>query len=64
VKIIGPENLPSEVPNHASQLFSKNISNFLSLLIKDNNITYDEEDEIIKGTLICRSGETLFGQST
>ena len=63
VTIIGPTNLPSEVANHASQLYSKNLSNFLSLLIVDGKIEINEEDEIIKGTLISKDGEFLFGKS-
>lgn len=60
IKIMGPTNLPSEVANHASQLYSKNLSNFLNLLIVDGEIVINEEDEIIKGTLICKDGEWRF----
>jgi len=61
VTIMGPTNLVSEVPNHASQLYSKNLSNFLNLLIADGNVEINEKDEIVKGTLICREGEWLYG---
>ncbi|MGL1892250.1 MAG: Re/Si-specific NAD(P)(+) transhydrogenase subunit alpha [Spirochaetaceae bacterium] len=57
VKIIGSTNLPSEVANHSSQLYSKNISNFIHLLIKDGELNMNMEDEIIEKTLICREGE-------
>ena len=62
VMIIGPYNLPSQVAYHASQLYSKNISSFLGLLIKEGEIDINEEDEIIKATLISREGEFLFGK--
>jgi len=64
VKVMGPANLPSQVPNHASQLYSKNLSNFLGLLIKEGIPEINEDDEIIRGTLISREGEFLFGKDT
>jgi NAD(P) transhydrogenase subunit alpha len=55
VKIIGYENFPSKVSSDASKLFSKNIFNFLELLINKEklSINIDLEDEIIKSTLVC-----------
>ncbi len=52
VRIIGPLNLPSTMPVHASQLYSKNLLNLLTLLIKDGQINLNMEDEIVSGTLI------------
>lgn len=56
VKIIGPTNLPSKMPTHASELFAKNLYNFLSPFIKDGNFTLDWEDEVVKGSLLCKDG--------
>lgn len=56
IKIYGPENVPSMVGNHASELYAKNLLNFLELLIKDGAINIDLEDEIISGSLITHEG--------
>lgn len=57
VKIHGPVNVPSMLGNHASELYSKNLLNFLDLLIKDGEINIDLEDEIINGSLVTHAGE-------
>jgi len=59
VTILGPTNLPSDVPQHASQMYAKNISTFLQNLIKDTQININLEDEIIRDTLICRNGQVV-----
>jgi NAD(P) transhydrogenase subunit alpha len=56
VHILGPLNIPSTMPFHASQMYSKNMLNLLSLLIKDGNLNLDFEDEIIAGTCITHEG--------
>jgi len=61
VTIIGPGNLPSEIPCHASQLYAKNISNFLASLVKESHINIDMGDEILKGTLLTRGGKVVNG---
>jgi len=55
VKIFGYENYPSRIPFEASKFFSKNILNFVELLIDKNKniILINNEDEILKSTLIC-----------
>jgi proton-translocating NAD(P)+ transhydrogenase subunit alpha len=57
VKIYGPVNVPSMVGNHASELYAKNLLNFLELLIKDDAINIDLEDEILNESLITHGGE-------
>jgi NAD(P) transhydrogenase subunit alpha len=57
VTIIGPDNMPSTVANHASQMYSKNITTFLNHLVTDGAVKVDTEDEITAGTLIARDGE-------
>ena len=56
VKIYGPVNVPSMVGNHASEMYSKNLLNFLELLIQDGAINIDLEDEIISSSLITHAG--------
>ncbi|MEK6269266.1 MAG: Re/Si-specific NAD(P)(+) transhydrogenase subunit alpha [Planctomycetales bacterium] len=57
VTILGPTNLPSEVAYHASQMYAKNISNFLHHLVTDGEVKYDLEDEITRETMAARDGE-------
>ena len=40
VTILGPTNLPSDVPNHASQMFAKNVVTFLTHLVKDGQLRH------------------------
>lgn len=57
VKIIGTTIAPESVATNASELFGKNMFNFLMNLTKDGEIIYDMEDEITEETLIVRDGE-------
>ncbi|NKB32281.1 MAG: Re/Si-specific NAD(P)(+) transhydrogenase subunit alpha [Pseudomonadales bacterium] len=57
VKIYGPANVPSMVGNHASELYAKNLQNFLELLIQEGEIKVDLEDEIINESLITHGGQ-------
>jgi NAD(P) transhydrogenase subunit alpha len=59
VTILGPLNLPAEVPQHASQMYAKNISTFLLNLVKDKQVQINMEDEIIRDTLIARDGQIV-----
>ena len=57
VLIIGPTNVPSSVPFHASQMFGKNIENLLNLLLDDNgDLQLDFEDQIVTDTVISHDG--------
>lgn len=57
VLVMGPLNLPSTLAHHASQLFAKNVTTFLTHLVKDGQIQFDLEDEITRETLLTRQGE-------
>ena len=59
VTIIGPVNLPSSVPYHASQMYSKNIATFLLHLVKKGELQLNLEDEITRETLVTRDGEIV-----
>lgn len=58
VNIHGPLNLASRMPTHASELYAKNLYNFLSPWIKEGRLAFDWEDEVVAGTLLCRDGKT------
>lgn len=55
--IIGPVNLPATMPVHASEMYAKNLYNFLSPFIKDGVLTLDWEDDIIKGACLTKDGQ-------
>ncbi len=59
VNIHGPLNLPSRMPTHASELYAKNLYNFLSPWIKDGELRIDWDDEVVAGTVLCRDGATV-----
>lgn len=59
VVILGPTNLPSEIPNHASQMLSNNVTKFLGNLVKDGQVVMNLEDEIIRDTLAAHEGEVF-----
>lgn len=59
VNIHGPLNLPSRMPTHASELYSRNLYNFLSPFINDGELTLDWDDEVLTGTVLCRDGRTV-----
>lgn len=59
VTILGPVNLPSEVPYHASQMFSKNVTTFLLHLIRDGQLAVDPDDPIARETLVARDGQIV-----
>ncbi len=59
VSILGPTNLPSGVPYHASQMYAKNITTFLLYLVAEGKINLDLEDEIIRDTLITHDGNIV-----
>ena len=57
VKIIGPANLPSEIPVHASQMFSKNVETLLKELVQEGELSLDFSDEVLAGTCVSHAGE-------
>lgn len=57
VTILGPTNLASEVPQHASQMYAKNVVTFLLHLAKKGEIDIDFKDEIIRETLAAKDGQ-------
>ena len=57
VIILGLLNLPSTMPSHASQLYSKNVAALLDLLVSDGELRLDFEDEIVSGACVTRREE-------
>jgi NAD(P) transhydrogenase subunit alpha len=56
VIIHGPLNVPSQVPLHASEMYAKNLLNFLSPMIGEAGFSIDWEDEIISGSVLTHEG--------
>lgn len=59
VNIHGPLNLPSRMPTHASELYSRNLYNFLSPFIKEGQLSLDWSDEVIAQTALCHNGQIV-----
>ena len=60
VRIVGPLNLPSQLPFHASQMFAKNVESFLKLLVgPGGTLLNDYSDEILTASLLTRNGEVV-----
>jgi NAD(P) transhydrogenase subunit alpha len=59
VTIFAPLNLTVTVPVHASQLYSRNVSNFLKLIVKNGAVALDFEDEILSGSCVAREGKVV-----
>jgi len=62
VLILGPRNLPSRVAPTASQLYARNLYNFLQLLVKRGAVEIDTSDELVAATLLTRDGEIVHPQ--
>jgi len=59
VNIIGEPNLPSLVPNHSSEMYSKNLLSLITHIGKEGKVTLNLEDEIVKGSLITHNKEVI-----
>lgn len=57
VLVIGPVNIPSRMPVHASEMYAKNLFNFISPFIKDGALALDWEDEVMAGACLTHAGE-------
>ncbi len=59
VTILGPINLPSTVPFHASQMYARTVTNYLAHLLKDGRIHLELSDELTRGPLVTHQGELV-----
>jgi NAD(P) transhydrogenase subunit alpha len=57
VRIMGPINLPAELARHASEMYSRNLLNFLQPAIQDGVLNVDWEDEVFTGAVLTHDGE-------
>jgi NAD(P) transhydrogenase subunit alpha len=63
VTIIGPVNLPATLPRHASEMYARNLFNFMSPAIVDGSLQIDWEDEVFAGAVLTRDGEIVHQQT-
>jgi len=59
VQIMGPLNMASDTPAHASLMYARNLTNFIKSLSPDGQWAPDPDDEVVQGTLLCRDGEVV-----
>jgi NAD(P) transhydrogenase subunit alpha len=59
VTLMAPLNLPAQVPVHASQLYAKNILNFLGLIVKKGELRVDLSDEVLAGACVAHDGKPV-----
>ena len=59
VTIVGLLNLPSLAPYHASQMYARNVANFLLHIAKQGGIDFASDDEILRETLVARGGAVV-----
>jgi H+-translocating NAD(P) transhydrogenase subunit alpha len=59
VTVLGPTNLPSTVPYHASQMYARNVTTFLLHLVKEGTVRIDPSDEITRDTLLSEKGQVV-----
>jgi len=59
VGILGPVNIASSVPLHASQMYSRNVATFVNHVTKDGKLQLDFADEITKATCVTHDGKAL-----
>ena len=57
VTILGPLNLAATVPYHASQMYAKNLTTLVQLMVKEGKLELDLEDEVIRDTMVTHQGE-------
>ena len=59
VTILAPTNLPATVPVHASQMYSRNVTAFLALLIKEGSLNIDMNDDVVGPSCVTHRGEVV-----
>ena len=60
VTILGPLNLPAGAPLHASEMYARNVFNFVELLVKDDAVAPDDADELVAKSCVTRDGTARF----
>ena len=63
VIIAAPDNLPSELPTHASQMYARNVTSFLQDIVEDGELKLDFEDEVVSGSCVTHDGEVVHART-
>jgi H+-translocating NAD(P) transhydrogenase subunit alpha len=63
VLVYGVTNPPAGMPTHASFLYSRNVFNFLSLIVDDGELRPDFDDEVVAGCCVVRAGEVVHAET-
>ena len=63
VIIVAPENLPSELPTHASQMYARNVTSFLQDIVEDGELKLDFDDEVVSGSCVTHDGEVVHART-
>jgi NAD(P) transhydrogenase subunit alpha len=59
VRVVAPLNLAATIPHHASQLYAKNLANFVQNMAKKGELALDADDEIVRDSMLTRGGEVV-----
>ncbi len=59
VRVLAPLSLATAIPHHASQLYSKNVANFVVNMMKKGELQLDADDEIVRDSMLSRRGEIV-----
>jgi NAD(P) transhydrogenase subunit alpha len=59
VKVLAPLSLATTIPHHASQLYAKNVANFVVNMAKKGELQLDADDEIVRDSMLTRGGEIV-----
>jgi len=59
VQVMAPLNLAATIPHHASQLYAKNLANFVQNMTKKGELTPGADDEIVRDSMLTRGGEVV-----
>jgi NAD(P) transhydrogenase subunit alpha len=59
VTVIGVVNLPGTIPVHSSQLFGKNVANFLGLMVVGGALDTQVEDDVIRESVVAAGGDVV-----
>jgi NAD(P) transhydrogenase subunit alpha len=56
---MGPVNLATTMPYHASQMYASNVTTLLKEFLKDGQLEIDMENDVVEGCLVCKGGEIV-----
>ena len=57
VTIVGPINLPASLGRHASEMYARNLFNFITPAIEEGELKIDWDDEVFASSALTRDGE-------